>query len=153
MCMRYRHLKFGMAFDIVDDPLSDQDRARYAHRLYPGSQIYAISVDIAFCKHNVSDVNADAKGNRWSFLQLLLNGFGRMHGFNCRVKYSQAAITAKFEHFPLVGLGLRFHDFTEAMDASEAFLLIALHHACVAHDVGKHNGCESAFSVCGHGAG
>ena len=139
------------------------DAARLGNSLQPCRDVDAVAENVAILDHHVADIDADAKqhpallGQRFVGLgERLLDGNGSAHRVDDAREFGKHAVAGRAGDLAASVCNELVDDGATCRERGERALLIVMHEARIAHDVGGHDGHKLAFEGrrfrLGHGA-
>jgi hypothetical protein len=122
------------------------DASFISEALHAGSDVHAVAVNTSFFFNHVSEVNPDAELHpamirkfRIASPQLLLDLDGSAHRVHDAGELSEQVVPRSVHHAPIVFLDDLSHYFAMGGQGGDGRLLIVLHEAAVALDVGAED--------------
>ena len=131
---------------MIMDAARNADAARVGEPLDAGSDIDPVAENIAVLQHHVADIDADTELHPAVLLQivvrareLVLDVDGALDRGQRAAEGGQNAVACGPANPPLVARDQTIRDQTEGRKRRQRPLLVDLHHAAIACDVGGQN--------------
>src|SRR5262245_1713696 len=148
-------LDFELVADLVTHHRRTGNAAGLRHRFEPGRQVDAIAVEIVAIDDDVADIDADAEFDlaiigdpSIAIVHAGLNLDSTAHGVEHAAELDEEAVSHHLEDAPAVFCYGRIEELAAMLpESTERAFLIGLHKPAVAHDIGRHNGCQPPLDL------